>query len=336
MKFNFNRMITEEDAKKIYNYLKKEENIIDVANRLEIKIDEVYGLVELLNHFDYNVNIVENGNDIHIVKCKKQMNHTHKKVKIPMEDCKKTTIGVVSDTHLCSKEQQLHMLNKAYRYFYENEIDKVLHCGDVVDGDYSEKRKSQTYTRFCNGADEQSEYVKDMYPYVEGITTEFIQGSHDETHKLNGGVTLGRIIDSGRKDMIYRGQDYYDTNINGVTIRMRHPGGGVSKYRSRSVQTTIDAMASGKKPAILLEGHYHKSYYVDYRNVHAILVPALCYQSQFMERKDVSNIMGFYDLDIYSDDKGDVQYITPKEHLFNEEEIKKDDWRKTKRLVIKH
>ena len=47
-----------------------------------------------------------------------------------------------------------------------------------------------------------------------------------------------------------------------------------------------------------------------YRNVHGILVPSLCYQSQFMERKDIANIMGFYDVDIYSDEKGNIQYIT--------------------------
>ena len=260
----------------------------------------------------------------------------HKKVKVPMDECTKTTIGVVTDTHLCSKEQQLHMLNSAYKYFYEHEIDTVLHLGDLVDGDYSEKRKSQTYTRFCNGADEQSDYVIEMYPYVEGIRTKFIQGSHDETHKINGGATLGRMIEHGRKDMTYAGQDHADVTINGVKIRMRHPGGGVSKYRSRSPQTTIDAMTSGNKPSILLEGHYHKSYYFEYRNVHTVLCPSLCYQSQFMERKDVSNIMGFYDVDIYSDEKGDIQYFVPREHLFDESQIREDDWRKTKRLVIRH
>jgi len=336
MKLNLTRMLTEEEAKKIYTYLRREENVIDVSKRFEISVDEVFGLVELLNHFDYPITIDEEFDDFIVRKHRKQMASKHKKVKIPIEDCTKTTIGVVSDTHLCSKEQQLHMANSAYRYFYEHEIDTVFHIGDLVDGDYGEKRKSQTYTRFCNGADEQSDYVIEMYPYVEGITTHFIQGSHDETHKINGGATLGRMIEQGRSDMIYEGQDHADITKNGVKYRLRHPGGGVSKYRSRSPQTTIDAMISGNKPGILLEGHYHKSYYFEYRNVHTVLCPSLCYQSQFMERKDVSNIMGFYDIDVYSDDKGDVQYFTPREHLFDESKIKKDDYRKTKRLVIRH
>lgn len=336
MELNMSRMLTDDEAKKLYSFLKREENVLDVANRLGIDIDEVFGIVEILNHFDYPINIfTDEEENYYVRKNRKQTQHTHRKVKIPMEDCKKQTIGVVSDTHLCSKEQQLHMLNSAYKYFYEKEIDTVLHCGDVVDGDYSEKRKSQIYSRFMHGADEQSGYIIDMYPEVEGITTYFIQGSHDETHKINGGATLGKMISLEREDLIYKGQDHADILLDGVKVRMRHPGGGVSKYRSRSVQNTIDAMSSGNKPSLLLEGHYHKSYYVDYRNVHAILCPCLCFQSQFMERKDISNIMGYYDIDIYYDDKGDIQYITPREHLFGEEQVKKDDFIKTRKLTIR-
>ncbi len=336
MKFDFSKMLTYEEAYKIYSkYLKKEQSVLDVSKDLDVSLENVYGLVELLNHFDLPVEIINVDGEEVIRKYRKQMASKHKNVKIPMEDCYKTTLGLVSDTHLCSKVQQLHMLNSAYKYFYEHEIGRVLHIGDLVDGDYQEKRKSQRYDRFENGADEQAGYVIEMYPKVSGISTEFIQGSHDETHKINGGATLGKMIALERKDMSYLGQDHADIYVNNVRVRLRHPGGGVSKYRSRSVQTTIDAMSTGKKPGLLLEGHYHKSYYTEYRNVHAILVPSLCYQSQFMERKDVSNIMGFYDVDLYYDEKGDIQYITPREHLFDESQIKINDYRRTKRLVIK-
>ena len=313
----------------------EEETLEELSNRLGITLDEAVGLCELLSYFEYPIIIINEDDNIIVKKSRKQTYKNNKKVKPSMDECHKTTIGIVSDTHLCSKEQQLHMLNTAYKYFYEKEISDVLHCGDLVDGDYAEKRKSQRYTRFMHGVKEQSDYVIEMYPKVSGINTRFIQGSHDETHKLNGGAILGEIVSKSRSDMIYEGQDYADVMINNVKIRMRHPGGGISKYKSRSIQNTIDSMQYGKKPKLLVEGHYHKSYYCMYRNVHGILVPSLCYQSQFMERKDIANIMGFYDVDIYSDEKGNIQYITPREHLFNEDEIKKDDWRKTKKLTIK-
>ena len=336
MRFEFNRMLTNEEAEKIYTkVLKKEETLEELSNRLGITLDEAVGLCELLSYFEYPIIIINEDDNIIIKKSRKQTYKNNKKVKPSMDECHKATIGIVSDTHLCSKEQQLHMLNTAYKYFYEKEISDVLHCGDLVDGDYAEKRKSQRYTRFMHGVKEQSDYVIEMYPKVSGINTRFIQGSHDETHKLNGGAILGEIVSKSRSDMIYEGQDYADVMINNVKIRMRHPGGGISKYKSRSIQNTIDSMQYGKKPKLLVEGHYHKSYYCMYRYVHGILVPSLCYQSQFMERKDIANIMGFYDVDIYSDEKGNIQYITPREHLFNEDEIKKDDWRKTKKLIIK-
>lgn len=52
----FNRMLTFEEAKTIYTkYLKKEESVMDLANRLGISVDEVYGLSHLLNYFGYSL-----------------------------------------------------------------------------------------------------------------------------------------------------------------------------------------------------------------------------------------------------------------------------------------
>ena len=44
-----------------------------------------------------------------------------------MNDCNKFTVGIVSDTHLCSKEQQLHMFKTLHiNIFYEKEISDVF------------------------------------------------------------------------------------------------------------------------------------------------------------------------------------------------------------------
>src|SRR5574344_639734 len=114
MDIELSRMLTDAEAKKIYSFLRREERLIDVAKKLEIKLEEAYGLVELLNYFDLPISIVETEGEMLIRKGRKSTNLTHKKVKEHIEDCKKITIGVVSDPHLCSKVQQLHMLNTAY------------------------------------------------------------------------------------------------------------------------------------------------------------------------------------------------------------------------------
>ena len=64
----FNRMLTFEEAKTIYTkYLKKEESVMDLANRLGISVDEFSGLSHLLNYFGYSVDIVLVNNE-YIIK----------------------------------------------------------------------------------------------------------------------------------------------------------------------------------------------------------------------------------------------------------------------------
>ena len=72
MGFDFSRMLTDEEAKKIYSkVLKKEESVISLSKRLGISIDEVYGLANLLTYFDYPVEISEFGSDVFIRKLRK-------------------------------------------------------------------------------------------------------------------------------------------------------------------------------------------------------------------------------------------------------------------------
>lgn len=319
---------------KVFNYIKNNDTIEEVAMKLEIPITEVYGVIDLLKINGKQINIIQK-NDEFIIN-KKRSYKQMKEIKPNREDLIKTSICVVSDTHLGTKEQQLTLVNKVYEEAYRREISTILHCGDMLDGDYVKIRPEQQYQLFLRGFDEQVEYVVDMYPEIEGIKTYFIQGSHDETHLKNGGATPGKWIQKCRNnDMIYLGQDNYTINLNGVKIEMDHPGGGVAKSLSYKPQNAIEQMVSGEKPKIFLQGHYHKCYYFCYRNVHSFLVPCLVDQSQFMQKQKISNIMGAYFLDIYSDEKGNVQYIDPNEYLFKQDEAIKDDYKTCKRLIKK-
>ena len=86
-----------------------------------------------------------------------------------------------------------------------------------------------------------------------------------------------------------------------------------------------------------LIGHYHKSYAFVYRNVHGIQVPSFCDKTQFQQKQGLSNAVGAYFLNIYSDKNGNIQYFEPEEILFG----KKDMWdeadkdkNKVKQLII--
>ena len=85
--------------------------------------------------------------------------------------------GVVSDTHLNSKEQQLTHLNRMYDLFAAEGVSDVYHAGDITAGEGM--FTGQVYEIFNVGFDNQADYVIKHYPKREGITTHFITGNHD-------------------------------------------------------------------------------------------------------------------------------------------------------------
>jgi len=325
---------TEKYIDKIYNFIKNGTTFEDFVKEMHISITEAYGLIETMKLYGKPIELQMNENGV-MTFHKKKKNKTTQYISRDKEGLIETNLCVISDTHLGTKEQQLTLINEVYKEAHKRGITTVLHIGDVLDGDYTQVRKEQTYQLFLRGFDEQVGYVIDMYPHVEGITTYFIQGSHDETHLKNGGATAGAWIDRCRDDMIYLGQDKATFKINNLKILMDHPGGGNAKSYSYKPQQAIEGLNPGEKPNILLQGHYHKSYYMFYRNVHSLLVPCIVNQSQFMKKMNLQNVVGAYFLKIYSDDKGNIHYFEPEEHLFSTKDLIENDYQKCKKLDIK-
>lgn len=331
-----NRKNTDLDfVNRVYKYIKNDMAVEDFMSKFNCNINELNGIMELCKIYGKNVDIVIRNGNAYFVKALPKKVAANKK-HIESEKLIHTELCVVSDTHFGNIHQQLHLLNYIYEEAYNRGIDTVLHCGDIVDGNYP-NRPEQPRQQFLHGFDEQVGYVVDMYPKVEGITTKYILGSHDETHYKNGQATLNKWISSCRNDMEYLGQDTGEVEINGVKIVMDHPGGGSSSALSYKPQKRIEILESGSKPKILLIGHYHKSYCFVYRNVRGIEVPALCDKTQFQQKQGLINYVGAYFLDIYSNKKGNIEYFEAEEILFD----KKDMWdeagkdkHKVKQLVI--
>ena len=145
------------------------------------------------------------------------------------------------------------------------------------------------------------------------------------------------LIKFNLHDMIYLGQDTATVIENGVKIVLDHPGGGSAQSLSYKPQKRIEILESGIKPKVLLIGHYHKSYSFIYRNVRGILVPSFCDKTQFQQKQGLLNVVGAYFLDIYSDNKGNIQYFEAEEVLFDHKDIWNEagkDAKKVKKLVI--
>ncbi len=319
-----------------YKYIHNGASVEEFMLKFHLNSTELKGLLELCRIYGKNIEIVEKDGTLVFDKPFIR-NLDTRKPDLDPNNLRYSQICVVSDTHFGNIHQQLHLLNKVYREAYNRGITKVYHVGNIVDGNYP-NRPEQPRQQFLHGFDEQVGYVVDMYPRVKGITTEYILGSHDETHYKNGQATVNNWLSRCRKDMIFLGQDCALTELNGVKIFLDHPGGGSAQSLSYKPQKRIEILESDYKPKILLIGHYHKSYYFVYRNVHGILVPSFCDKTQFQQKQGLSNVIGAYFIDIYADKKGNVEYFCPEEVIFRPNDMWEEagkDKERVRQLVIK-
>jgi hypothetical protein len=199
--------------------------------------------------------------------------------------------GVVSDNHLCSKWQQLTFLNHLYDEFEKEGITTVYNSGDLTEG--FKMRPGHEHEIFKFGADEQSDYVIQVYPKRPGMVTKFITGNHDHSHIKNGGVDIGKKIAAERSDMLYLGQSNAKIHITpNCIVELNHPLDGAAYALSYAPQKTIDAMSGGEKPHILLNGHHHKIFYMMYRNIHAYECGTTQAQTPWMRGKRIAANVG--------------------------------------------
>lgn len=186
---------------------------------------------------------------------------------------------------------------------------------------------------FLYGATGQIDYVIENLPKYPGVKWHAIQGSHDQTHQFNYGVVLADEVAKKRPDFEYLGQDRAFVYFGNCKVELFHPGGGTSRILSTKPQNGIDQMASGTKPKLSIRGHYHKIYYMLYRNIHMLLAPCNVDQSSFMMKNELPNLMGDYFLTIYYDDNGDIEYLDVEPMIFEQSDVRKNDFENPRKCI---
>ena len=303
------------------------------AKELSLSEEEIYGAVELLKAYGKNIDIIER-NDKFIIS---KRNYYGRKTNQDMNDYseeKHYKVGLIGDTHLCTKYGRLNLVNDFYKRAVDSGVHAIFHCGDLTDGYYGDHRPEQNYELIARGFDEQAEYILDYYPQVDGIKTYFIQGNHDFSHERNDGATLGKWISRSSNDLVYLGQDKAlipPEELGNVKFMIEHPDDGCGKFYSYALQKNIEALPSGNKPVIYACGHYHKYYYAFYRNVHGFMVPCMCAPSAFISRKHLSSTAGGLILDIYADEKGHIGALSCEEIIYDDKMIENEDYKVLKR-----
>ena len=310
---------------KLYRLMRKEENFSNLSSRLEISDSALFGIIDVLQQYGRPINIADINGEI--VVQKQFPKRRHNDVKPPKEELTKKTFGVVSDTHYGSIWCQPSMVNTFAYEAYNRGITDMFHIGDISDGDYHTVRPNHVNEVFVYGATGEVDYTAKVLPKYPGMIWRGICGSHDQSNSYNyGPFDFGKELEKRRKDFIYLGQDrayfYYDK----CKIELFHPGGGTSKAYSTKPQNGIDQMESGTKPNLRLEGHYHKVYYMLYRNIHTLLCPCNVDQSSFMMKNEIPNMMGDYFITIWYDDNGDIQYLEAEPMIFDQSDVRVRDW----------
>ena len=219
-------------------------------------------------------------------------------------------IGVVSDVHLNSKCQQFTHLCSIYDLFEQEGITDVYNAGDLIDGEGM--YKGHNYEIFNHGADAQAGYVIKNYPSRKGIITHFITGNHDLSYFKTAGIDIGVRIAEARKDMDYLGQlGAYVEVAPDVNMYLLHPDGAVPYAVSYKPQKIISSFMGGRKPKILIIGHYHQAEYIFDRNVHCIQASCFQGQTKYLMRKALMPKIGGWILEFNVHD-GTVNNFTPR------------------------
>jgi len=219
-----------------------------------------------------------------------------------------TRIGIVSDTHFGNKATDKQFLYKLYDFFKKQKVEAIYHAGDVIDGFYS-NRQGHVYELYAIGAERQIEDVVKNYPEIPGIKTFFIDGNHP----INSmpGVDTGKEISNRRKDLIHLGEFNARINLSDkCSMDLVHPEDGINQYAvSYKPQRYIESIEGGAKSNILVMGHYHKAFYVFYRNIHAFLPGTTENQTQFMKGKRIAANKAGLMLDIYTKKDGSIERL---------------------------
>jgi len=226
--------------------------------------------------------------------------------------------GVVSDTHLCSKFQQLTHLRSFYRLCSRREIDTVIHGGDIVDG--QGVYKGQEYETFLFGLDAQVDYACEHYPEEPGITTYFIEGNHDFSFQKLVGAKVGERITAERPDLRCIGQLGAYMNFGALSVYVHHPDAGGAYALSYKPQKIVENFTPENKPHIVFMGHYHRACYLPgYRNVETLMLPAFQGQTPYLKRKGIQPVVAGAFVEVAPDSRGmasmSVEMVLYQEHM---------------------
>lgn len=281
-------------------------NIRQVCSEVGIGIDELLVNLRLINEAGIPIT-VEDGE---ILKFKwPERNKTIRNMSLGKDHIK---LGLLGDTHLASKYDDIDSLRRAYDIAEDKGVDVIFHSGDLTDGlvstpGYFRQLKEATY----NG---QVEYVLDKYPKYSGKTL-VVSGNHDDYwYRLTGKEIIKDIADK-RDDIEYLGSSRRIIDIDGLRVNVLH-GKFKDSNPINNIYSYLDNIPKNRKPDIVHSGHYHTGKHEEYDGIEMFRSGAFMHQTPNDKRKSHTPEDAMYFVDVYFDDNGNVDKIDSEKKTF--------------------
>jgi predicted phosphodiesterase len=300
------------DTDKFLSTIRKPKSIHNLCEQFGVTYEEITAHIEALGDKGYSIS--NEGMEIWLDRGAVNT-ETHKREE--WDGRRTIRFLALSDTHLCSKWQQITMLNEAYDDAIEKDCDFAIHCGDVTDGFY-QNRPGHIYELFARGYDEQLDYIVAKYPKrtkKDGtlFITKTLSGNHDHTHLKADGANIVKAFARQREDIEFLGDSYCRVWLTpNCPMDMQHPTDGSQYAISYSTQKLIDAMQGGTKPKLYFVGHHHKGLYMVYRNIHTFEVPCMQAQTPFERGMKIFVMVGWWIITLEIEKDGTVASVTPQ------------------------
>lgn len=234
------------------------------------------------------------------------------------------TLGIISDTHLNSRECALPQLELAYDVLAErvtpdaDGIRHVYHAGDLVAGLGIYRTQAQDLINHT--FESQVNFAVNRYPRREGVNTVLISGNHDVEGDFGRmGADPAAAVVNQRDDMTYLGA--YTANVelpNGAHMTLVHGRGGGGYAMSYKPQKWVESVPAGRKPALVVFGHWHISGYFKHRNIPLLLGGCFEWQTSLLVRLGLQPDVGFWLVTLRLGEDGSMVKITPEWHQFYE------------------
>lgn len=262
---------------KVINLINQNKNIKEIAKILNITEKQLFIRIKQLIQKGYSLEPSYSYNsDIHYTLKKEIKYSDRNRISIKMANDKNNfRCLVISDLHIGSINSDIKLINIVYDYAAKNNINIILNCGDIIEGDYTSSLKN------IKDIYSQLEYFIKKYPYDKNINNFMILGNHDYHSLIQDGLDVFKAIKNSRYDIVPIGYGQASVNVKNDNIILFH-----------KLKDGFKPIINGEK--IVLSGHSHMMK-TKLRDIFWIGIPTLSYKSND-KTKDV--IPGFVDLSI--------------------------------------